>query len=122
MVSSDADGDRWDDFAGLKGEVFSDAVEGEGRGVRMPAAKGCLGCGDRLTAGSEEMVRVSLLGSRECAARKFGRSGTLPAAGAFSRRDSDFGGMAGVAGLEICLGDTGDNIRGAKECCRSDWR
>lgn len=99
MVPSGAGGGRWDGFAGLTGEAFSDAVEGEGCGVRMRAAKGCLGCGDRLTAGSEEMVRVSLLGSRECAARKFGRSGTLPAAGAFSLRDSDFGGMAGVAGL-----------------------
>ena len=101
MVPSGAGPGRWDGFGGESGEMCSDAVEGEVRGVRMPAAKGCLGCGDRLTAGSEEMVSASLFFfSLEFAERKFGLLSKLPGGGALSLRDSDLGGMAGVVGLE----------------------
>jgi hypothetical protein len=83
----------------LKGEARSDADEGERRGVSIRAANGCRGCGDRLTAGSDAMVRDSLC-SLESFERKLGLFVTLPVVEALSLRDSDFGGMAGVAGLE----------------------
>jgi hypothetical protein len=75
--------------------------------VSMRAAKGCLGCGDRLTAGSEAMVRASFC-RLDFAERKFGPFVTLPRAGALSLRDSDLGGMTGVAGLESWSKDSGD--------------
>lgn len=53
--------------------VRGDLLSGEGCGVSIRAAKAFLGCGDRMTCGSEVMVRVSL-GSRECVESRSGIS------------------------------------------------
>lgn len=68
--------------------------------MRIRVAKGCLGWGDRLIAGSEAMVRDSFC-SLESRERKFGLLGSLllKDGAIVSLRDSDLIGMAGVAGV-----------------------
>jgi hypothetical protein len=95
----------------VRGDVLS---PGEGWGVSIRAAKAFLGWGDRITAGSDVTVSVSL-GSRECGVRMFGRlvesrSTGKEAAAAAGRlmRDSDFRGSSGGLSSGGVFGDSGD--------------
>ena len=101
MAPADAGDRRRDVFepGTVRGEASSEADDGESRVVSIRAVKGCRGCGDRFTAGSEAIVRASLC-SLEFVERKFGFFITPPRVEALSLRDSDLGGIAGVVGLE----------------------
>jgi hypothetical protein len=95
----------------VRGDVLS---PGEGWRVSIRAAKAFLGWGDRITAGSDVTVSVSL-GSRERGVRMFGllvesRSTGEEATTAAGRlmRDSDFRGSSGGLSSGGVFGDGGD--------------
>lgn len=94
----------------VRGDVLS---PGEGWGVSIRAAKAFLGWGDRITAGSDVTVSVSL-GSRECGVGMFGllvesRSTGEGATATVGRlfRDSDFRGSSGAFSSGGVFGDSG---------------
>ena len=98
-----------------RGDVLS---PGEGWGVSIRAAKAFLGWGDRITAGSDVIVSVSL-GSRECGVRMFGllvesrSTGEGAAAGRLMRDSGSSGGLSS-GGVFGDSGDIGDRTFGGE--------
>lgn len=90
----------------MSGEVLS--LLGDGWGVRIRAAKAFLGCGDRITCGSEVMVRVSL-DSRECRESRLGGSvSDMFGCGFGLVLASAFGGNCGARSSGGVYGESGD--------------
>ena len=114
-MPSPAGGDRGE------GRESGEALSGDGCGVRIFVEKAFFGCGDLMTGGSEEIVRVSL-GSRECVERRLGRFVDSRRTDATFGLASDFRGTSGACSPGGVTGDTGDTTCGVKGCVLSVFR